>query len=65
MTESQFNEARARAYAIANAASPEVLRETRNWIVRAMETGASFEEAKAELDQLLARHQLAPALGGA
>jgi hypothetical protein len=41
-----FEVQRDRAYAVANAVSPEVLREIRNWIGHALETGASFELAE-------------------
>lgn len=39
-----------------NATCPELMREIRNVINRALETGASFQEAKKELSQLLTRH---------
>lgn len=40
-----------------SSACPELMREIRSVINRALETGASFQEAKKELDQLLIRHQ--------
>ena len=45
------------AFSVAKSVSPEVLQEIRSLINHALETGASYQEAKKEIDQFLARHQ--------